>query len=271
MGKLAFITSRSFGSDGLIRVLPVNSGFVIEPFQGNTPAFDPSGKKILFCKSTSMGSAVHVFDSSLQASMVVTHLAESSEDAAWSPDGTQIVLSVWPEDRKSARIFSIRADGGNARELTRGKHYDWGPRWSPDGKKILFESTRDGNREVYVMNADGTNPINLTSNPAVDHAPAWSPDGQHIAWMSRAENGKASIWLMRADGSEKVNVTKAKGRDSEPTWSPDGRWLAFTRIADEADDKQPMDIWICKIDGTAQRPVTWNDRGTCSYHPSWGK
>ena len=58
------------------------------------------------------------------------------------------------------------------------------PTWSPDGSKIAFHSTRDGNNEIYVMNADGSGQTRLTNNPAAGLLPAWSPDGIKIAFTS---------------------------------------------------------------------------------------
>ena len=52
---------------------------------------------------------------------------------------------------------------------------EWLSSWSPDSKKLTFESDRDGNFEIYVVNADGSEPKRLTSNPAWDGNPQWSP------------------------------------------------------------------------------------------------
>src|SRR5688572_15510070 len=55
------------------------------------------------------------------------------------------------------------------------------PHWSPDGRRIAYQSNRTGNSEIYVMNADGSGVVQLTHTAAVDENPAWSPGGQHIA------------------------------------------------------------------------------------------
>jgi TolB protein len=163
-------------------------------------------------------------------------------------------------------------------QLTEGQYYNWTPRWSPDGKKLVFETTRNdtpkthrpgGYRDVYVMDNDGRNQINLTTN-TFGHHPSWSPDGKSIAYMSRTGFDKpASVWVMKADGSAKHNISHGTNRDSEPAWSPDGQWIAFTRVANKPHGRETMDIWIMKSDGTEQHQVTFNKTRSASYSPSW--
>ena len=70
----------------------------------------------------------------------------------------------------------MNIDGTHQIRLTDNPGLDSAPSWSPDGRKIAFLSTRDGNSEIYVMNADGSNQTNLTNNLAWDDFPAWKPN-----------------------------------------------------------------------------------------------
>jgi thymidine kinase len=86
-------------------------------------------------------------------------------------------------------IFVMRSDGSDPTQLTERGANDTSPLWSPDGRKLLFVSDRDGNREVYVMSADGSSQLNLTRDAAEDWTPCWSPDGERIASHSGYQTG----------------------------------------------------------------------------------
>jgi len=71
----------------------------------------------------------------------------------------------------------MNADGSSAVNLTNNPANDEYPAWSPDVKRIAFDSSREGNlnSDIYVMNADGTNQTRLTDTTALDGIPVWSP------------------------------------------------------------------------------------------------
>src|SRR2546422_11714268 len=94
-------------------------------------------------------------------------------------------------------LFRSNADGSGQMNLTNNPALDYPAGWSPDGSKILFETNRDGNYEIYVMNADGSGQVNLTNNPASDADPAWSPDGSKIAFNS-SPDGNVDDYVMKA-------------------------------------------------------------------------
>jgi hypothetical protein len=90
--------------------------------------------------------------------------------------------------------------------------------------KIVFETNRDGNAEIYSMNADGTNRVDLTRNPAEDSDPRWSPDGSRIVFASNRP-GNYQIYTMNADGSAVTRITHDANDDRRPTWIADGHIL----------------------------------------------
>ena len=133
--------------------------------------------------------------------------------AVWSPDGTRIAFAghkwLYGAPRKPgpccysshSDIYVMNADGSGRRKLTHNARYNAEPAWSPDGRKIAFRSTRNGNRDIYVMNADGSGKRNLTRNPANDGNPSWSPDGRRIAFVSNRDGRRLEAHVMNADGS----------------------------------------------------------------------
>ena len=103
-------------------------------------------------------------------------------------------------------IYVMNADGSGTRKLTHNALLNAEPAWSPDGRKIAFRSTRNGNRDIYVMNADGSGERNLTRNAAWDSRPSWSPDGRKIAFVSNRD-GRLEAHVMNADGSGQRSLT----------------------------------------------------------------
>jgi Tol biopolymer transport system component len=87
----------------------------------------------------------------------------------WSPDAALIAFSTGPD------VFTITVNGASQTNLTDGAgSINASPRWSPNGSRLMFQSNRDSNTEIYAMNADGTEEVNLTNNPANDTSASWS-------------------------------------------------------------------------------------------------
>ena len=99
---------------------------------------------------------------------------------------------------------------------------------APTTPKILFTSTRAGNREVYIMNPDGSEQARLTKHPGNDLQAAWSPTGEKIVFVSD-RGGQRDLYLMNPDGSNVRRVFKRKieAWRTDPKWSPDGKQIVY--------------------------------------------
>lgn len=162
----------------------------------------------------------------------------------------------------NSEIFTVRGNGAELKRLTRARGNDISPSWSPDGRHIVFRSSRDGNDEIYVMRADGKEQRRLTRNPTSDRSPVWSPDGRMIAFASERNSG-LDIYVMRPDGTGVKNLTRSPGRGDEyPSWSPDG-----TRIVFQGEVRGNWDIYMMRSDGSRQRRLT-RHRGIDGF-PAW--
>ncbi|WP_222983073.1 TolB family protein [Flagellimonas meishanensis] len=102
------------------------------------------------------------------------------------------------------------------------------PYWSPDGKKIVFQSDRlDNDTEIYVMNVDGSNLERLTFVKGFNGSPIWSTNGKHIVFSSMRDGGNHDIFIMKLDGSEQRNLTNHPAYDGHPNFPPDGQRIIF--------------------------------------------
>ncbi|MFO1092924.1 MAG: hypothetical protein U0992_06355 [Planctomycetaceae bacterium] len=98
------------------------------------------------------------------------------------------------------------------------------PDFSPDGRQIVFASSRTGNYEICVMNADGANVRQLTDSPLQDIRPRFSPDGQRIAFTSHRD-GNAELYVINPDGTGERRITAHDERDDYPAWHPNGKQI----------------------------------------------
>lgn len=137
-----------------------------------------------------------------------------------------IAFTSYRDGTNNAEVYIMNADGSVQRRLTNHKGIDMASGWSPDGKRLVFMSDRDGDFEIYTINADGADERRLTDSPGDDMWPAWSPDGAKIAFQSERD-GNFEIYVMSADGNDPQRLTNNAANDYNPDWSPDGAKIAF--------------------------------------------
>jgi Tol biopolymer transport system component len=152
---------------------------------------------------------------------------------------------VWPLDPFD--IYTANVDGSGLKRLTSYNAYTAEGILSPDGKKIVFTSMKDGDLEIYTMNVDGSDVRRLTNTPGYDGGPWWSPDGKKIVYRAHHPQDEAQladyrqllsrnmirpsrveIFVMNADGSDQRQVTALGGANFGPSWTPDGQKIIFS-------------------------------------------
>jgi TolB protein len=226
--------------------------------------WSPDGKQFLFTRihQGKMALWTMAADGSGMNRLLPNH-AEPHFDGHWSKDGKQIVYvydKLEGTDGK-LRIHVCASDGADDKVLIPHKAFEETPRWSPDGKLVLWVSTRDGNPELYTVDAEGKNQKRLTSEVAFDFHPAWSPDGTMVAFSS-GRTGRQKLYTMKADGTGVKRLTDGEFLDSWPAWSPDGKRIAF--VSHRAGN---YDIYLIGADGTGLVRLTEHTAQDTS--PTW--
>ncbi len=182
---------------------------------------------------------------------------------------------VWALDRYD--IYTVNNDGTNLQRLTHNDVYTAEGVLSPDGKKIVFTSLKDGDLEIYTMNADGTDVRRLTNTPGYDGGAWWSPDGKQIVYranhptdaaelkqyrdllaQSLVRPAKVELYIMNADGSNQRQITHLGGANFGPSWTPDGKRIVFA-----SNYKNPksgnFDVYLIDPNGEHLEQVTFDD------------
>jgi Tol biopolymer transport system component/imidazolonepropionase-like amidohydrolase len=154
-----------------------------------------------------------------------------------SPDGQKIVFELLGD------LYTMPVAGGAATRLTTGPAFDSQPRWSPDGKRIVFLSDRSGAENIWLCDADGKNPKALTKgNNNLYASPEWTPDGNYIV-ASRTTGVLGSVyelWLYHKDGGSGAAMLRVQvGPNQPPPMNTLG--AAF--------GKDPRYIWVARHRG----------------------
>jgi hypothetical protein len=155
-------------------------------------------------------------------------------ERAVSPSLASPGTAVFYYEGERGAVSPARADGdGAVLRITRivddsANNYHVRP--SPDGKRIAFDSNRDGVRGVYVADEDGQH-VRRVSGEGFAAVPSWAPDGQTLAFV-RAELDRPEVlnlWTLRLDSGEMRRITQhAEGQPSGGSWFPDGRRIAYS-------------------------------------------
>ncbi len=185
------------------------------------------------------------------------------------------VWAIYPE----YEIYTAKPDGTDIKKLTDSKGYDAEATISPDGKKVIFTSERDGDLELYSMDTNGKNIKRLTFESGYDGGAFFSPDSRMIVYRGSHPTDAAlvkrdkellaehlivptvfEVWTMNADGSNKRQITKLNTASFAPFFTPDGKRIIFCTNYFATDErKRNFDLAVINVDGTGLERITFNE------------
>jgi len=179
-----------------------------------------------------------------------------------SPNG-QLLAIVTPGVTQDVSIFNL--ESGTSRRLTLEGNNDL-PIWTPDGKRVTFESDRSGTQDIYWKMADGSGEAEkLIGGQNQQWPDSWSPDGRTLIFGEFNTVTGNDIWQLSTDGDRKAEpLVGTNSSELLLSLSPDGRWLAYT-----SDESGEFQIYVRPYPVTEERHQVSTAPG--SEEPIWSQ
>jgi Tol biopolymer transport system component len=199
---------------------------------------------------------------------------ESIPPGAYAPTTTPARdRLLFVHDRSDIDFYRF-TESGAPEPVIASSSVDYGPRISPDGRRIAFESWRAGTtyKEIWLSDIDGSNALQLThvtddrNSPAAGTgAPYWSPDGQFVVHNREEPShgpGATNLWVARVDGGSDRRLTNGSDRLAMGVWSRDGRFIYYR-------GPRPGGTDYFKIKATGGEPERLTRHGAIAAEQSW--
>jgi len=223
-------------------------------------SWSPDGKYIAFTGTRDFDRATNTYKVDIYVIGV-----DGSDLQRLTGDDANEYYTSWAKDRiafssevrgsKVSDIFTVSPDGADIRQITKGPGHNGTPSISRDGKRVVFASTRRGEKyQLYTMNADGSKVTRLTKDQTIAYFnPQFSPDGKRIVYYTDKGDGKDQICVMNSDGSNETLLTANIGHNIYPGWSPDGKRIIFS--SSKRDGDSSGFVYTMNADGSGLRKL----------------
>jgi TolB protein len=161
-------------------------------------------------------------------------------------------------------VYTMDLRTRRVQRLTNHPAIDTSPSFSPDGRRVVFNSDRGGRQQIYVMNVGRGTPSRISFGKGRYATPVWSPRGDLIAF-TKMTDGKFGIGVMRPDGKGERILAEGFLVES-PTWSPNGRVLMFFRQERAGKEGSQPRLYSIDLTGYNEREIP---TPTPASDPAW--
>jgi len=234
-----------------------------DEFDNVMPAWRPDNRHIVFL-SDRRGGGANVFEMDAAGGPPVQLTFETSRvySVSVSADNRLAYIPFWHD----TFLFSVDVASGERRQLNAHSQDNFGARFAPDGRSVVYHSTRTGNSEIWLYYLDGRPETQITDNDSWDLYADWSPDGERMIFVSDRDESLFKLYVANADGGgARLLVDQPIIMDSQyapvigslvSRWSPDG-----DRIAYLAEGEENLALWTVGPDGRDARQALDNVTG----------
>jgi len=264
----AFLRALELASEG--EHLPLIAGTLADAYETkrlttgevdhHSPCFTPDGKGLVLTRQHNGSGELFLLDLETNGMTPLVEMPTTNEyGTRFSPDGKSLLFAS-EQRRSEAAVLNIQSSGSTPRSemfylldwatkattpLLSSPSSVGNPVFTPDGKRILFESVVDGNLDVWEMNLDGSNRRRLTTGKEDDGKPVPTPDGKRILFVQGRE-GNFDLMTMKPDGTDPKPLLRTPANEFGGIFSPDGRQVYVTR-------SEGLGYQLVVLDGTTHR------------------
>lgn len=160
-------------------------------------------------------------------------------------------------------IYLIDFDGENLQQVTRNKSINILPRWTPDGKRLLYTSFIKRNPDLYAIDLASGRDYRISYRNGINACPTWfyDSDGEKMILMLK-QNDRSHLFLTKVGEKSAIPLTSGSANHASPSWSPDGSQVAY--VSDQTGGPQ---VYIMTIKGKTTRRLSYQGRYNVS--PAW--